>query len=82
MIQNKINAPDRSIPFNLVSLSEALSLSVIYLLPTRIMNTAISYSSIRLLRAKGEEGCKYICNLYLGVTFGLIVFLVMSLIGL
>lgn len=55
---------------------------VIYLIPIGIMDTAIGYSSLRLLKAEGEEGRKYIRNLYLGATLGLVVFLVMRLLGL
>ena len=55
---------------------------VIYLIPIAIMDIAVGYSAIRLLKSNGEEGRKYIRNLYLGATFGLIVFLIMRLIGL
>ena len=55
---------------------------VIYLIPIGIMDTAIAYSSIRLMKAVGEEGRKYIRWLYLGATLGLIIFLVMRLIGI
>ena len=55
---------------------------VIYLIPIGIMDTAIGYSSLRLLKAEGEGGRKYIRNLYLGATLGLVVFLVMRLLGL
>lgn len=56
--------------------------SIIYLIPIAIMDTSIGYSSFRLLKSKGEEGRKYIRWIYLGVTFGLIIFLVIRFIGL
>ncbi|MBK7629294.1 MAG: UbiA family prenyltransferase [Ignavibacteriales bacterium] len=55
---------------------------IIYLIPITIMDFAIGYSAIKLLKSKDEEGRKYIRLLYLGATFGLIVFLIMRLIGL
>ena len=55
---------------------------VIYLIPIGIMDTAIAYSSLRLMKAEGEEGRKYIRSLYLGATLGLIIFLAMRLIGI
>lgn len=54
----------------------------IYLIPITIMDCAIGYSTLRLLKSKGEEGRKYIRLLYLGATFGLVIFLIMRLIGL
>lgn len=56
--------------------------SVIYIIPIAIMDTAIGYSSLKLLKSRGEEGRKYIRWIYLGATFGLIVFLIMRLVGL
>ena len=55
---------------------------VIYLIPIGIMDTAIAYSSLKLLKAEGEEGRKYIRSLYLGATLGLIIFLAMRHIGI
>ena len=56
--------------------------SVIYLLPIVIMDISIAYSTLNLLDSKNKEGRKHIRRLYLGATFGLIVFLVMRLIGI
>jgi len=56
--------------------------SVIYLIPIGIMDLAISYSSIKLIKSKNEEGRKYIRWLYLGATCGLVLFLIMRLLGL
>ena len=56
--------------------------SAIYIIPIAIMDTAIGYSSLKLLKSRSEEGRKYIHWIYLGATFGLIVFLIMRLIGL
>jgi geranylgeranylglycerol-phosphate geranylgeranyltransferase len=56
--------------------------SAIYIIPIAIMDTAIGYSSLKLLKSRGEEGRKYIRWIYLGATFGLIVFLIMRLVGL
>ena len=56
--------------------------SIIYLIPITIMDFAIGYSTIRLIKSKDEEGRKYIRLLYLGATFGLVVFLILRLIGL
>lgn len=55
---------------------------VVYLIPIGIMDIAIAYSSVRLLKSKDDEGRKYIRLLYLGATFGLIVFLIMRLLGI
>lgn len=52
---------------------------IIYLIPILIMDIAILSSAIKLIRSKDEEGRKHIRNLYLGATFGLIVFLIMRL---
>jgi len=56
--------------------------STIYLIPIAIMDISIGYSSLKLLKSEGEKGRKYIRWIYLGATFGLIIFLVMRLIGL
>lgn len=56
--------------------------SAIYIFPIAIMDTAIGYSSLKLLKSRGEEGRKYIRWIYLGATFGLIVYLIMRLAGL
>ena len=56
--------------------------SLVYLIPIAFMDIFIGYSTYRLVRSKDEEGRKYIRLLYLGATFGLVVFLVMRLMGL
>ena len=54
----------------------------IYLLPIGIMDFSIAFSFWRFSNSKGEEGRKYIRWIYLGATFGLIIFLAMRLIKL
>ncbi|HEX7358419.1 MAG TPA: UbiA family prenyltransferase, partial [Ignavibacteriaceae bacterium] len=56
--------------------------NIIYLIPIAVMDMFIGYSTYRLVRSKEEEGRKYIRLLYLGATFGLVVFLIMRLMGL
>lgn len=56
--------------------------SFAYLIPIGIMDISIAYSSFKLLKSKNEEGRKYIRWIYLGATFGLIIFLIMRFIGL
>jgi hypothetical protein len=46
------------------------------------MDISIGYSAIKLLKSQNEEGRKYIRWIYLGSTFGLLIFLVMRLIEL
>ena len=55
--------------------------NIVYLLPIAVMDIFIGYSTFRLAISKGEEGRKYIRLLYLGATFGLVVFLVMRMMG-
>ncbi len=55
---------------------------LIYLIPIIIMDISIAYPSMRLLKSVNEEGRKYIRQIYLGATFGIIVFLVMRLVGM
>ena len=55
--------------------------NVVYLIPIAVMDIFIGYSTFRLIRSKDEEGRKYIRLLYLGATFGLVVFLVMRMMG-
>lgn len=50
---------------------------IVYLLPITIMDFAIAYSSLKLLKAKNEEGRKYIRWTYLGATLGLLIFILM-----
>lgn len=56
--------------------------SLIYLAPIAVMDLSIAYASIKLLKSQNGEGRIYIRTLYLGATFGLIVFLVMKLSGI
>lgn len=55
---------------------------IIYIIPIAIMDTAIGYSTLRLLKSKNEEGRRYIRWIYLGATFGLLVFLFMRLLNM
>ena len=55
---------------------------IIYLLPIVIMDIFIAFSTFKLIKSKNEEGRKYIRLLYLGATFGLVIFLIMRLMGL
>ena len=55
--------------------------NIVYLIPIAVMDIFIGYSTFRLVISKGEEGRKYIRLLYLGATFGLVVFLVMRMMG-
>ncbi len=56
--------------------------SLIYLIPILIMDLIIIYSVIKLLKVKTGDKRKYIRSIYLGATFGLIIFLIMKLIGI
>ena len=56
--------------------------SIIYLIPIGIMDISIAYSTMKLLNSKNDEGRKFIRWIYLGATFGLIVFLFMRLVGI
>ena len=55
---------------------------IIYLFPIVIMDIFIAFSTFKLIKSKNEKGRKYIRLLYLGATFGLLIFLVMRLIGM
>jgi len=55
---------------------------LVYLIPIGIMDVAIAWPAFRLLRAKGEEGRLLIRRIYLGATFGLVVFLIMRMMGI
>lgn len=57
-------------------------LSFIYLAPILVMDISIAYLSLKLIKSQKDEGRKYIRWIYLGATFGLIVFLIMRFIGL
>ena len=50
---------------------------IVYLIPITLMDSAIAYSAFKLLKSTNEEGRKYIRLLYLGATFGLLVFILM-----
>lgn len=56
--------------------------NIIYLLPIAIMDIFIGYSTFKLIKSKDDERRRYIRLLYLGATFGLLLFLVMRLIGM
>jgi geranylgeranylglycerol-phosphate geranylgeranyltransferase len=56
-------------------------LSEIYLIPIGIMDAAIAYGTVMVLRKKGSERKKYIRMIYLGATLGLVLFLVMRVAG-
>ncbi len=73
--------------FSLVVLLSAIPFifkwfSLIYLIPIVIMDFFIAYSTLKLLKAPKESERVYIRMIYLGATFGLVVFLVMRLAGL
>lgn len=53
-----------------------------YIIPIAIMDFAIGYSTIRLLKSKNEEGRKYIRWVYLGATAGILVFIIFRVIGI
>ncbi len=55
--------------------------TIIYIVPIAIMNCAIAYSTVKLLKSKNNDGRKYVRWLYLGATAGLIIFLIMRLAG-
>lgn len=55
---------------------------IIYLVPITIMDAAIAYSSVKLVKSQNDEGRKFIRWIYLGATLGLMVFLTMRLLGL
>jgi geranylgeranylglycerol-phosphate geranylgeranyltransferase len=55
--------------------------SPIYLIPILVMDLAIAYSTLKLLNSRNDEGRKYIRCIYLGGTFGLIVFIIMRVAG-
>ncbi len=55
--------------------------AVIYLVPISVMDLAIGYSTVRLLKSETDEGRKYIRWIYLGATLGLLIFLLMRLFG-
>ncbi|BDQ03541.1 UbiA family prenyltransferase [Ignavibacterium sp.] len=54
----------------------------IYLIPIGIMDISIVYSALRFLNSRNEEGRKFIRWIYLGATFGIIIFIVMRLFGI
>ncbi|MGD9488231.1 MAG: UbiA family prenyltransferase [Calditrichaceae bacterium] len=53
---------------------------MVYLIPILIMDIAIAYPSMRLVKSTNEEGRKYIRRIYLGATLGLLIFLFMRFI--
>ena len=56
--------------------------SLVYLIPIIIMDFSIGYSALKLINSKDQEGRKYIRSIYLGATFGLLVFILFRMIGL
>lgn len=56
--------------------------SIIYLLPILIMDFFIIYPALRLQYSKNDEGRKFIRWIYLGATFGLIIFLILSMLDI
>lgn len=52
----------------------------IYLVPILFMDGVIGYFSYKLLESDNEQGRKYIRWIYLGATFGLVLFIVIRLI--
>ncbi len=53
---------------------------MVYLIPILIMDIAIAYPSMRLVKSTNQEGRKYIRRIYLGATLGLLIFLFMRFI--
>lgn len=56
--------------------------SSVYLFPILLMDFFIVYPTIKLIKSQNEEGRKYIRWIYLGSTFGLVIFLIMRVIGI
>lgn len=53
----------------------------VYLVPMIIMDSAILYGLVGLLKSSNEEGRRYIRWIYLGATLGLLIFIAMRLLG-
>ncbi|MEJ2110831.1 MAG: UbiA family prenyltransferase [Acidobacteriota bacterium] len=53
----------------------------VYIAPIALMDTAIAYSTVRLLQSRDAAGRVHIRRLYLGATAGLVLFLIMRLAG-
>ena len=53
---------------------------IIYLVPIAVIDFAIAYSVLRLLKSNNQEGRRYIRWIYLGSTLGLLIFIFMRLI--
>ncbi len=51
-----------------------------YIIPIVVMDFIIAHSAFKIFNSKNEDGRKYIRRVYLGGTFGLILFLIMRLI--
>jgi len=56
--------------------------NIIYMLPILVMDFSIGFGAYKFFKSKGEEARKYIRWIYLGATFGLVVFLIMRLLGI
>lgn len=54
--------------------------SKLYIIPIAVMDISIGFSALKLLNTKNDEGRRYIRFIYLGATFGLIIFLLMRLL--
>jgi geranylgeranylglycerol-phosphate geranylgeranyltransferase len=56
--------------------------TLIFLIPIGIMDLSIGYSALKLVRSTSDVGRKFIRWIYLGATFGLVIFLFMRLAGI
>lgn len=56
--------------------------SLAYLIPIIVMDFFILYPSIKLMKFKNDKGRQYIRLIYLGATFGLVIFLLMRVFGI
>lgn len=53
-----------------------------YLIPILVMDVSIIYFSRKLINSKNDEGRKFIRYIYLGATFGLIIFVMMKVLSI
>lgn len=56
--------------------------NLIYLFPILVLDFFIAYSTLKLLKTEDDAGRIHIRRIYLGGTFGLVIFLLMRLAGL
>ena len=54
-------------------------LPLYYLIPIGVMDISIAYPTVKLLKSENDEGRKFIRWIYLGSTFGLIIFIIMRI---